>query len=492
MAPFYMLIAIMLPMVAGILIPVLPVKRTVLKVYMELAALLTSALVFGLICNRPLEDVTLFQFTRALSISFRLDGVGSVFAAIVAFLWPLALLYAMEYMKHETHQRVFYTFYLVTYGVTLGICMAQNLVTLYFFYEMLTLVTVPLVIHSLTREAVHAARTYLYYSLGGAAFAFIGMIFVLSYGTTADFVAGGVFDLEALGEKKVLLQTIYVLCFCGFSVKAAMFPFSGWLPKAGVAPTPVTALLHAVAVVKAGAFATIRITYFCFGPKLLKGSFAQTIVCTLTIITIVYGCSRALKETHFKRRLAWSTVSNLSYILFGVTLMSYGGLLGALLHMVCHACMKICSFFCAGAVMHQTEKNYIYELDGLGKDMPLTFGIFTIAGMALMGVPGLAGFVSKWYLARAAVQDGYVLAMLGLGAILISALLTALYMMSISVRAFFAKKQEEGTKRLDPNWMMLLPLVVFVGVMLVIGLRPQLLISLIEMALTEFGINAFS
>ena len=491
MAPFYMLIAILLPMVAGVLIPVLPVKRTGLKVYMEIAAILTSALVFCLICNRPAGDVTLFQFTRALSISFRLDGVGSVFAAIVAFLWPLALLYAMEYMKHEAHQRVFFTFYLITYGVTLGICMAENLVTLYFFYEMLTLVTVPLVIHSLTREAVHAARTYLYYSLGGAAFAFIGMIFVLSYGTTADFVAGGVFDLASLGEKKALLQTIYVLCFCGFSVKAAMFPFSGWLPKAGVAPTPVTALLHAVAVVKAGAFATIRITYFCFGPELLKGSFAQGIVCTLTIITIVYGCSRALKETHFKRRLAWSTVSNLSYILFGVTLMSYWGLLGALLHMVCHACMKICSFFCAGAVMHQTDKNYIYELDGLGRKMPLTFGIFTIAGMALMGVPGLPGFVSKWYLAKAAVQDGSTLAVIGLGAILISALLTALYMMSISVRAFFVKTNVEEVKGKDPNWMMILPLAVFVAVMLVIGLRPQLLVSLVETALTELSGKAW-
>ena len=386
-------------------------------------------------------------------------------------------------MKHEAHEKVFFMFYTLTYGVTLGIAMAEDIVTMYFFYEMLTMVTLPLVLHTLSREAVLASRTYLYYSLGGAAFAFIGMIFILIYGSTSNFTPGGVLDVAALGEKSNLLLFVYVLCFCGFSVKAAMCPFCAWLPKAGVAPTPVTALLHAVAVVKAGAFATMRITYFSFGTELLRGTWAQNLVMALTIVTIIFGCSRALKETHFKRRLAWSTVSNLSYILFGIVLMTPLGLAGAFSHMICHAVMKIGSFFCAGAVIYKTGRIYIHQLDGLGRKMPKVFLVFTIASMALMGVPGLCGFVSKWNLAKGAVAGGTPLAYAGLGAILISALLTAIYMLTIVVRAFFPGKDfDYGTIAdiKDPNWMMLLPLCVFVIVMFIIGIHPQFLTEAVE------------
>ena len=304
------------------------------------------------------------------------------------------------------------------------------------------------------------------------------MIFILIYGSTPDFTPGGVLDVAALGEKVNLLLFVYVLCFCGFSVKAAMCPFCAWLPKAGVAPTPVTALLHAAAVVKAGAFATMRITYFSFGTELLRGTWAQNLIMVLTIFTIVFGCSRALKETHLKRRLAWSTVSNLSYILFGIVLMTPLGLTGAFSHMLCHAVMKICSFFCAGAVIYKTGRTYIHQLDGLGRKMPKVFTIFTIASFALMGVPGLCGFISKWNLAKGAVESRNPLAYVGLGAILISALLTAIYMLTIVVRAFFPGKEFDYATAADvkdPNWMMLLPLVVFVIVMFVIGLHPQFL-----------------
>ncbi len=483
MSSYVMVAAVLLPMAGGVLIPFLPFKkRSVMAVYIEAIVLVTSALAFMLIFNRPDEAFVLFRFTGQLSISFKLDEAGSVFATIIAFLWPFATLYSFEYMKHEGHEKVFFAFYTVTYGITLGIALAEDIVTLYFFYEMLTLVTVPLVMHTLTREAILATRTYLYYSLGGAAFAFIGMIFILIYGTTSNFTPGGVIDPAAIGDKTNLLLLIYVLCFCGFSVKAAMWPFSEWLPKAGVAPTPVTALLHAVAVVKAGAFATIRITYFSFGPKFLKGSWAQYLLMILTIFTIVYGCSRALKETHFKRRLAWSTVSNLSYILFGVLIMTPLGLMGALTHMLCHALIKICAFFCAGAVIYKTGRNYIHQLDGFAKKMPKVFIIFTISGLALMGVPGLCGFVSKWYLAKAAVESGNVLAYAGVAALLISALLTAIYMLTVSVRAFFPEKDfdyESISDVEDPNWLMILPLAVFVIVMFAIGLHPQLMTDIV-------------
>lgn len=489
MNAYMMVIAVLLPMFGGILIPILPFrKRKVMAFYIELLVLVTSALTFLLMMNPPEDAFVLFRFTGRLSISLKLDAAGSVFAVILAFLWPFATLYSFEYMKQEEHERVFFMFYTLTFGVTLGIAMAEDIVTMYFFYEMLTMVTLPLVLHTLSREAVLASRTYLYYSLGGAAFAFIGMIFILIYGSTSNFTPGGVLDAAALGEKSNLLLFVYVLCFCGFSVKAAMCPFCAWLPRAGVAPTPVTALLHAVAVVKAGAFATMRITYFSFGTDFLRGTWAQNLVMAFAIFTIVFGCSRALKETHFKRRLAWSTVSNLSYILFGIVLMTPLGLIGAFSHMICHAVMKICSFFCAGAVIYKTGRTYIHQLDGLGRKMPKVFVIFTIVSMALMGVPGLCGFVSKWNLAKSAVAGGNPLAYAGLGAILVSALLTAIYMLTIVVRAFFPGKDfDYGTiaDAGDPNWMMMLPLCVFVAVMFVIGLHPQFLTEALEQVVSS-------
>ena len=473
------ILVILIPVVAGALIPLLAFRKRIhMELFLECAVILNSILVWYLLLHHSDSTFLLAHFTGNLSISFKVDGVGMVFAGLVSALWPFATLYAFEYMTKEEHEKIFFLFYTMTYGITLGISLAANLLTMYFFYELLTLVTVPLVMHTLTREAILASRKYLYYSLGGAAFAFIGMIFILIYGSTSNFMPGGVLDVAALGEKSNLLLFVYVLCFCGFSVKAAMCPFCAWLPKAGVAPTPVTALLHAVAVVKAGAFATMRITYFSFGTELLRGTWAQNLVMALTIVTIIFGCSRALKETHFKRRLAWSTVSNLSYILFGIVLMTPLGLAGAFSHMICHAVMKIGSFFCAGAVIYKTGRIYIHQLDGLGRKMPKVFLVFTIASMALMGVPGLCGFVSKWNLAKGAVAGGTPLAYAGLGAILISALLTAIYMLTIVVRAFFPGKEFDYATAADvkdPNWMMLLPLVVFVIVMFVIGLHPQFL-----------------
>lgn len=344
---------------------------------------------------------------------------------------------------------------------------------MYFFYELLTLITVPLVMHTLTREAILASRKYLYYSLGGAAFAFIGLIFIITYGNTTDFVLGGVLDLEKIGGRTNVLLLIYVIAFMGFGVKAAVCPFNSWLPDAGVAPTPVTALLHAVAVVKSGAFAAIRLTYYSFGTEFLRGTWAQDLLMIIVMFTIVYGCSRAVKETHIKRRLAYSTISNLSYILFGVTIMTPLGMMGALTHLVFHAVMKISSFFCAGAIMHQTGKHYVHELDGMGYKMPCVFGVFTVSSLALMGVPGMAGFVSKWYLASAAVESGNGIAYAGIGCLLISALLTAIYMFTIVIRAFFPVKGYdasvlEGIK--DPNWKMLVPLLIFTGNMIMFGL----------------------
>ncbi len=471
------ILVILIPIIAGALVPMLSFKkRWHMEVFLESAVILNSILVWYLLLHHSDSTFLLAHFTGDLSICFKVDGMSMVFAGLVSALWPFATLYAFEYMTKEEHEKIFFLFYTMTYGITLGIALSANLLTMYFFYELLTLVTVPLVMHTLTREAILASRKYLYYSLGGAAFAFIGLIMIIIYGTTTDFILGGVLDLTKIGGRTNVLLFVYVMAFLGFGVKAAVFPFNSWLPQAGVAPTPVTALLHAVAVVKSGAFAIIRLTYYSFGVDFLKGTWAQTTVMLVVMFTIVYGCSRAVKETHLKRRLAYSTISNLSYILFGVTIMTPLGLVGALTHLIFHAVIKICSFFCAGAIIHQTEKQYVHELDGMGYRMPCVFGIFTVSALALMGVPGLAGFISKWNLASAAVESSNPVAYFGIACLLISALLTAIYMLTIVVRAFFPGKDfdDSSIKEFkDPNWKMLLPLFVFVFFIIAFGLYSQ-------------------
>ncbi len=474
-----MLTVILLPFAGGVLLQFLRFRDKGQKQrYIFAYVLLNTLLTYVLLWQGPTELIRVINFAGAkLDFSLKLDGLGIVFAGLVSTLWPLAVLYSFPYMEHEhngrVHENIFYLFYTATYGVTLGIAMSGNMLTMYCFYELLTLVTVPLVMHTLTKEAVLASRKYFYYSLGGAAFSFIGLIFLVVYGDSLAFLYGGVLNLSQVGDKKDLMLFIYVLAFMGFGVKAAVCPFNSWLPQAGVAPTPVTALLHAVAVVKSGAFAIIRLTYYSFGTDFLRGTWAQYLLLGIVIFTIVYGCSMAVRETHIKRRLAFSTISNLSYILFGVLIMTPLGLAGALCHMVFHGVMKICSFFCAGAMITQAHANFVHEIDGMAKRMPKIFAIFTVSALALMGVQGLCGFVSKWHLAKAAFASDNVLAVVGVGGLLVSALLTAIYMLSIVIRAYFPGNDFDYGKLhgeiCDPDWRMLLPLSLFVVLMVVIG-----------------------
>ncbi len=479
MNPVALLLAILIPLAGGALVMFLPFRRRrQFEIFTETVVVLTSLLVFFLLVKKTTGPFTLIRFVNRVTISFRLDGMSMVFGGLIAGLWPFATLYSFEYMRHEKntlgerHERSFFGFYTMTFGITLGIALAENMLTMYCFYEMLTLITVPLVMYTMTREAILASRKYLYYSLGGAAFGFIALIFMIVYGNVS-FRYGGSLDLELIGSRVNTLLLVYVLAFFGFGVKAAVCPFNAWLPSASVAPTPVTALLHAVAVVKSGAFAVLRLTYYCYGTDFLRGTWAQNVVMTAAIVTIIYGCSRAVKETHLKRRLAYSTISNLSYILFGASLMSPLGLVGALSHLVFHGVMKICSFFCAGAVICQSGRIYVHQLDGLGKRMPRVFGIFTLSALALMGMPGLCGFVSKWNLATAAMASDNPLAYVGVGALLVSALLTAIYMMTIVVRAFFPGQDfDYGTLKgiKEPSWYMLVPLFAFAAAIVFFGL----------------------
>lgn len=438
--------------------------------YTMAVALVNSAATAVLLVLHPEGKFTLLHITDSLSLSFQIDGLGTVFGGLVAFLWPLATLYAFEYMEHENRETMFFAFYTMTYGITLGVAFSANAMTMYLFYEFLTLITTPLVFHTQTKEAGRAARKYLSYSISGAALGFIAVIFIMIYGTSMDFTYGGVLNTALLGFSDNTMLLVYVLAFVGFGVKAAIFPLHGWLPSASVAPTPVTALLHAVAVVKAGVFAIMRMTYYIFGVDFLKGTWAQVVVTLIAVVTILYGSSMAVKENHFKRRLAYSTISNLSYILVGVTLMTPLGFLGALTHMVFHAIMKICSFFCAGAVMVQTGKQYVPELEGLGRKMPVTFGCFTIASLSLVGMPPLIGFLSKFNLATAAIEEGGWLSYLCVGTLFFSAVLVAVYMLFIVIKAFFPRKDapDPGPAR-DPGWRMKLPILLFSVLIVAVG-----------------------
>lgn len=473
MSQYWIIVAILLPIIGGIMVRLFPVeKRKEMYIFIQIIMITTSLIVWGLILGGKTEVFHVVHFVDDLSISFKIDGMTMVFAGLISILWPLATLYGFEYMEHDDRPNTFFTFYSMAYGVTLGIAFASDMLSMYFFYELLTLSTVPLVMHSLKREAILATRKYLYYSLGGAAFALMGIVFLIVYGDTLEFTMGGVLSVNKIIGHENMLLWIYLFAFLGFGVKAAIFPVSEWLPTAGVAPTPVTALLHAVAVVKAGVFAIIRLTYYGFGTGFLRGTWVQNVVMALAMFTAVYGCSRAVKETHIKRRLAYSTVSNLSYIIFGVTIMTPLGFVGALCHLVCHAVMKICSFMCAGAFMHQTGKKYIFDVDGLGKQMPIIFFCLTLSGMGLMGVPGLAGFVSKWNLARAAVASHNPLAYFGIVCLLISALLTAIYMMSIAMRAFFPPvgfDRESVSHIKDPGWKMCFPIMLCAAFSMALG-----------------------
>ncbi len=481
MSQYWIVVAILLPIIGGIATALLPFKKKKhMFLFIEVFMLITSAIVWGLLLGGTTEVFHVVHFVQDLSISFKIDGLSMVFAGLVSVLWPLATLYAFEYMEHHENQKIFFMFYSIAYGVTLGISFASDMLSMYFFYELLTLSTVPLVMHTLTREAILASRKYLYYSLGGAAFALTGVVFLIVYGDTLEFALGGVLSMDTVGDKAPLLLWIYLFAFMGFGVKAAIWPLSGWLPQAGVAPTPVTALLHAVAVVKAGVFAMARLTYYSFGTEFLQGTWVQYVVMGLALFTTIYGCSRALKETHIKRRLAYSTVSNLSYVIFGITIMTPLGLVGALCHLICHAVMKICSFMCAGAFMHQTGKAYIHDMDGMGRKMPIVFGCFAISGLGLMGVPGLAGFISKWNLAQAAVESENPLAYAGIACLLISALLTAIYMMSIVIRAFFPRADADLSVTAgvtDPGWKMYVPLIICSLGNVILGLFSQPLVA---------------
>ena len=476
----FLLLPILIPALSAALIPALKFpEKKFRNIFIECSVLLNTLIIILLVIYPPQNALTLFRLSERAGFALKLDGLGIVFSVLIAVLWPLTTLYAFEYMSHEHRETSFFGWFVLTYGVVAGIALSSDLLTLYLFYEVMTLTTLPLVMHEMDGRARYAGRKYLIYSVGGAACAFIALTYAMSQGGGEVFILGGTLGILPNKPDNIYLCA-WFLGFLGFGVKAAVFPFHGWLPSASVAPTPVTALLHAVAVVKAGIFAIIRLTWYVFEPGSLAGTWAQWAAFALACITIVYGSSMALATQHLKRRFAYSTISQLSYILVGVLLLTPEGLVGALTHMGSHAIMKINLFFCAGAILCQTEREYLFDMRGIGLGMPKTSLALLISGLALCGLPPSAGFMGKWQLGTACAASA-PLGHAGTAALMISAVLTVLYIFSIfSIfimpgKNFDFKTANAGVK--DPGLQMLIPLGILAAGSFLYGLYAEPLIN---------------
>ncbi len=475
-----MILSVFFPIAVGVTLFFLNLKNWKMRNLIDILAVsLTSVFIIvsvirALTGEESGTSVTLVRFSEMLTISFKIDRASCVFALIIAVLWPLTMIYSFSYMEHEKGRNLFYSFFTISYGVVCGIAFAEDLFTMYLFYELMTLTTLPLVMHDMDAKAKSAGKKYITYSMIGASMIFIVLVFFLNFGTSLNFTYGGILDPSKSALYTSMIQPIAVVGFFGFGVKAALFPFHDWLPSASVAPTPVTALLHAVAVVKAGAFCVLRILYYCFGTESLFGTPAQFIMILFASITIVYGSCMAFRCPHFKRRLAYSTISNLSYILLGFAIMTPEGMTGGLLHMIYHAAIKITLFFCAGAILVNAGREYVYELEGFGKRMPLMAAVFTVSAFGLMGIPPLACFISKFTIGSAAAALDNPAGYIGDAALIVSAVLTILYLTTIIIRFYFPMEgmpvaAPETVQAMDKRMSIPMVLITVLGVILALS-----------------------
>ena len=421
------------------------IKNAVVITLQAMTTLFGVLTIFG-------EDVSTksFVFADNLTVGFTADLVAKAFCAIVTVAWLLVTIYASVYMKHEKSEERFFLFSFMTESAMLGAAFSNSLVSMYVFYELVTLFSMPLVLHSLSKESVSAAKKYLYYSIAGAFLALFGIFVIGTSADTLGFVAGGTFT----NVTPLVLVAVFVMCL-GFGAKAGLFPLHAWLPAAHpVAPAPASALLSGI-IAKAGVLAIIRTIFFTIGADNLSGTWVQTALLALALLTVLMGSMMAYREKVFKKRLAYSTVSQISYVLCGLFLFTEAGSEGALWQIIFHAVVKVGLFLCAGAVIFLYGKTRVDELKGLGKKMPITFVCFTILSLSLIGIPPTGGFYSKWYIAIASLDVA------GIGALnwlvpvilLVSALLTAGYLLEISINAFLKNEETEVRAIKEPKPM---------------------------------------
>jgi multicomponent Na+:H+ antiporter subunit D len=381
-----------------------------------------------------------FPVVPGLGFVLHVDELGLTFAALSSLLWLFTTMYAIGYLEGSPNRRRFFGFFSLCVASTIGISLAGNLFTLLIFYEMLTLSTYPLVAHRGTPQALAAATVYLRYTLSAGLVLMVGMVALHVVAGDLRFGRQEVLALLGSGQEALLIGLFWVLLL-GFGVKAALVPLHGWLPRAMVAPAPVSALLHAVAVVKAGAFGIVRLVYDIYGIGFSAALGVLDGLVVIASVTIVYGSVRALTQRELKPRLAFSTVSQVSYIVLGIGLFGPLGTIAALAHLLHQGLMKVTLFFCAGNYAEELGIHRIDELDGVGRRMPLSSLAFTIGALGMIGMPPVAGFITKWTLGLGAVQANmpWVIAVL-----VASTLLNAAYFLPILNRLWFRRGPAQG------------------------------------------------
>ncbi len=423
---------------------------------------------------------TIAQVIPGVPIELRVDALGMIFALVASSLWLFTSIYSIGYMRalDEHAQTRYYASFAVAISATLGVAFAGNLLTMYLFYEMLSLSTYPLVTHEQNAEARTSGRKYLTYILGTSiGLALPAMMITYSVAGTLDFTSGGILAGKASPE---LLALLVVLFLFGFA-KAGLMPFHGWLPAAMVAPTPVSSFLHGVAVVKAGVFSIFRIIFDILGPETLQSADLGSLITYIASVTVLIASLVALTQDSLKRRLAYSTIGQLAYMVLGAGMLSATGMLGGVTHLAMHAFGKITLFFCAGAIYVASKKKNISHMDGLGRRMPITYLAFFLGSLSIIGMPPLGGFISKWNLLIGAVEGDQMVLIVVL---LISSLLNAAYFFPIIYRGFFVPAADgecDGIK--EAPLFCLIPLSVTALVSLALFFYPDTLLKLARMAI---------
>jgi multicomponent Na+:H+ antiporter subunit D len=419
-------------------------------------------------------QVSIIEVIPGLAIAFQVEPLGMLFALVASSLWVVNSIYSIGYMRanKEPRQTTFYVCFAVALGSTIGLAFAKNLFTLFLFYEALTISTYPLVTHKRNNEAVRAGRLYLLLLLGASLLLFLpAIIATWVLAGTVDFTPGGILAGKAGAPVIAGLLALYV-----FGIgKAAVMPLHFWLPAAMVAPTPVSALLHAVAVVKAGVFAILKVAVLIFGVETLSSTGQSTWLTIVAGTTVLAASIVALRQDNLKRRLAYSTVSQLSYVVLGVAILAPISVLGAAMHLAAHAVSKITLFFAAGSIYTAAHLTEVSELDGIGRRMPWTMGAFTIGALGMIGIPPTAGFLGKWFMLSGAMQTANWIA---LGVIVLSTILNAGYFLPIVFRAFFREPAAGGGPHGEAPWPMVAALTATAAATLLIFFFPEVPYSL--------------
>ena len=479
-----LLLAALIPLIGSILVMLLDkdenIRETISSVSSIALFVVVCSMVPTIFAGKTLY-YNLFTILPGVTISLRADPMSMIFAMVASSLWTIAVFYSMGYMrglKEHAQTRFNACFAIAIFGA-IGVAFSDNLFTMYLFYEIVSICTYPLVAHHQDQEGYDGGRKYLVYLTATAkAFLLPAMILIYVLTGTLDFATDISTGIFPEGVNKGLVVMLYIFCLFGFA-KNGVMPFHHWLPGAMVAPTPVSALLHAVAVVKVGVFCTTRVMLYVFGVDLMDAFNLGVPTAYFVGFTIIAASVIALSKDNLKARLAYSTVSQLSYIILGVALLTPAAIEGGLIHIVNHAFAKITLFFCAGAIYVAAHKKEISDMEGLGKVMPFTFGAFAIASLSMIGAPPVAGFVSKWNLLVGSMQAHQIGILLIL---LASTLLNAAYFLPVSYRAFFGKLPpgEPYTGIKEAPLSMLIPILIACFISVIIGIFPNFMMTFVK------------